>query len=55
MDKINTIEHYEKTLNTHDARQLIENSSNTKMAKIMLDNETYLLKITKQNKLILTK
>ena len=42
----------EDTINIHDARELL----GTKLlAKIMLDQETYFLKITKQNKLILTK
>ena len=55
MDKINTFENHETTINTHDARELIGSESNPKIAKIILDKETYLLKITKQNKLILTK
>ncbi len=42
----------EDTINTHDARELVGPKL---LAKIMLDQETYLLKITKQNKLILTK
>ena len=37
---------------THNARELLGAKP---LAKIMLDQETYLLKITKQNKLILTK
>ena len=42
----------EDTINIHDARELLGSKL---FAKIMLDQETYLLKITKQNKLILTK
>ncbi len=42
----------EENINTHDARELLGPKL---LAKIMLDHETYLLKITKQNKLILTK
>ena len=42
----------EDSINTHDARELLGTKP---LAKIMLDQETYLLKITKQNKLILTK
>ena len=42
----------EQTINTHDARKLLGVKS---VAKITLDQETYFLKITKQNKLILTK
>ncbi len=38
--------------NTYDARELLGQKSE---AKIMLEQETYFLKITKQNKLILTK
>ena len=39
-------------VNTYDARQLL----GTKLfAKITLDQETYLLNLSKQNKLILTK
>ena len=36
----------------HNARELLGSKP---LAKIMLDQQTYLLKITKQNKLILTK
>ena len=42
----------EHKVNTHDARELL---GTKQLAKIMLDQETYFLKITKQNKLILTK
>ena len=42
----------EESVKTHDARELLGPKP---LAKIMLDQETYLLKITKQNKLILTK
>ena len=42
----------EHTLNTHDARELLGTKP---LAIIKLDDEKYLLKITKQNKLILTK
>ena len=42
----------EENINTHDARELLGPKP---LAKIILDQETYLLKITKQNKLILTK
>jgi len=42
----------EDTIKTHDARELLGTNP---LAKIMLDQETYFLKITKQNKLILTK
>ena len=42
----------EDTVNTFDARELVGPKH---LAKIKLDQETYLLKITKQNKLILTK
>ncbi len=42
----------DETVNTHDARELLEPNS---FARIKLDQETYFLKITKQNKLILTK
>ena len=39
-------------INVHDARELIGSMSE---AKIVLDDQIYLLRITKQNKLILTK
>lgn len=55
MNKINTLESRNSTPKTHDARELIGSESNPKVAKIILDKTTYLLKITKQNKLILTK
>ncbi len=42
----------DQSVNTHDARELIGSKP---LAKIILDQETYVLKITKQNKLILTK
>ncbi len=42
----------EESVNIHDARELLGPKP---LAKIILDQETYLLKITKQNKLILTK
>ena len=42
----------EHEVNIHNARELLGSKT---LAKIMLDQETYLLKITKQNKLILTK
>tara|TARA_S200000501_G_C20340446_1_gene533016 strand:- start:280 stop:447 length:168 start_codon:yes stop_codon:yes gene_type:complete len=48
----NTMTTEEDSINTHDARELLGTKP---LAKIMLDQETYLLKITKQNKLILTK
>ena len=46
---LDTIEH---EIKIHNARELLGPKP---LAKIMLDQETYLLKITKQNKLILTK
>ncbi len=55
MNKIDTFENRQNNIKTHDARELIGTETSPKMAKIILDNETYLLKITKQNKLILTK
>ena len=42
----------EHEVKIHNARELLGSKT---LAKIMLDQETYLLKITKQNKLILTK
>ena len=42
----------EQSIKEHDARELIGSMSE---ARIVLDNQTYLLRITKQNKLILTK
>ena len=42
----------EQEINVHNARELLGSKP---LAKIMLDQEIYLLKITKQNKLILTK
>ena len=39
-------------VNTYNARELLGSKV---FAKIMLDQQTYLLKLTKQNKLILTK
>ena len=42
----------QETINIHDARELLGPKP---LAKIKLDQETYLLRITKQNKLILTK
>ena len=42
----------EDKINTHDARKLLGPKA---VARIILDKEIYLLKITKQNKLILTK
>ena len=42
----------EYEIRIHNARELLGSKP---FAKIMLDQETYLLKITKQNKLILTK
>ena len=42
----------EHEIKIHNARELLGSKP---LAKIMLDQETYLLKITKQNKLILTK
>jgi hemin uptake protein HemP len=42
----------EHEVKIHNARELLGSKP---LAKIMLDQETYLLKITKQNKLILTK
>ena len=42
----------EQAVREHDARELIGSMSE---ARIVLDNQTYLLRITKQNKLILTK
>ena len=42
----------EHEIRIHNARELLGSKP---FAKIMLDQETYLLKITKQNKLILTK
>ena len=42
----------EHEVKIYNARELLGSKP---LAKIMLDQETYLLKITKQNKLILTK
>ena len=42
----------ENEVKIHNARELLGSKP---LAKIMLDQETYLLKISKQNKLILTK
>ena len=49
---LHTDETREDTVNIHNARELLGSKL---FAKIMLDQQTYLLKITKQNKLILTK
>ena len=49
---IHTDETGKDTVNIHNARELLGSKL---FAKIMLDQQTYLLKITKQNKLILTK
>ena len=51
VNKIDNVE-VELSLKTHNARELLGKHA---VAQIKLDNETYLLRITKQNKLILTK